>query len=698
MPEAIAIARLELLRWLRRPSLWLLLAGISFILAFLLLRLVESFQAIHAANLAGMANLTVTQAIVPTFFQQGAITLLLLTPLLMMRSIAGEKHDHSWTLLQVSGLRPAQIVLGKMLGIGLLLTLLVLLLTAMPLTLLAGSSLDGGHIFSAALGVWLMVISFAAAGIFCSAIAKEPISAAMLHYGLLLLLALFHFTSYMPGIFAPSLYQLSPFSHLNAFTEARFSSIHLAWFLLFTALFLWLAIRQIKHQQIPARTRRARLLQLSGLLAGFVALIAIAIVIAQFPLSIDLSRQRINSPPPAVEKLLNKLETPLHISAVVADSPALRRKITKALAPYLTTSQKISLDFFTPEQRALQNNAPLNQEGRLEFNYGARNETIKTLGEADILRALQRLIEGKEQWIVFLEGHGEKSLYTSSNNGYTTLNRLLQQQGYHTQAINLLKLPAIPDNTNVLVLAAPADALLPGELSAIGDHLQRGGNLLLLRDPVSNRSIDTLLRDIGISVLPGTVIDANDQLRKLLAIRHPAIVPVTDFGPHPITAGLPGKMLLPIASALQVDDDSAWTHHSLLRSNTDSWNEISDLKGYVRFDSGSGEIAGPLTLGVAAQRQLDNTEQRAVAIGDSDFLSNEYIGFGDNARFALQLFSWLTDPSPATSDRQASTDDMTLTLSDTTLLILTTLLLLGLPLIFLLIALWQWRQSGGRNA
>jgi hypothetical protein len=157
-------------------------------------------------------------------------------------------------------------------------------------------------------------------------------------------------------------------------------------------------------------------------------------------------------------------------------------------------------------------------------------------------------------------------------------------------------------------------------------------------------------------------------------------------------------MLLPIASALKSTDDTDWSRQILLQSNPDSWNETSDLKGHVRYDDAEGEVAGPLALAIAAERIQNSGRQRAVVIGDSDFLDNEYIGFGDNASFALHLFDWLADPVRATHDVKDATDEMTLTMSETTLLITAVVLLLGLPLIFIFIALWQWRKAGRSDA
>jgi len=59
----------------------------------------------------------------------------------------------------------------------------------------------------------------------------------------------------------------------------------------------------------------------------------------------------------------------------------------------------------------------------------------------------------------------------------------LAHRKINAQTLNLATLPAIPDNSALLVIAAPKVPLLAGEITIIKSYIQRGGNLLLLTDP-----------------------------------------------------------------------------------------------------------------------------------------------------------------------------------------------------------------------
>ena len=429
------------------------------------------------------------------------------------------------------------------------------------------------------------------------------------------------------------------------------------------------------------------------LIAGLLLITWLGWMSAQHAVVVDVSRSKANSLPPAAGKLISQLDSPLSINAVVEDNPALHRKINQVMEPWLQTSRKVMLTFKTPEKAALESGQSLNQEGRLELHYQGRSEKVTTLNQQDITRAIHKLLHGGEEWIVFLEGHGEKSPFDQSANGYSKLDLLLQQQGYRVQGINLIKLPAIPDNTAVLVMAGPLTDLMPGEKELVQSYLQKGGNLLLLREPKPLPEFDAVIEQLGITPLPGVVINLNNQLQKLLRELHPAIIPIVDFGQHPATRGLRSKLLLPIASAFKITKADHWRYTTLFQSLPDSWNETSSLKGHVQFDATDGEVAGPLDIGIAASRTYQNHRQLAAIIGDSDFLSNDYIGLGDNGKLALQLLDWLSAPDLAIQQPQQQRPDLDLNFSETQLQILAAFFLFGLPLFFTLVAVWQWRKQ-----
>ena len=89
------------------------------------------------------------------------------------------------------------------------------------------------------------------------------------------------------------------------------------------------------------------------------------------------------------------------------------------------------------------------ENGQVVVEYQNRRETLNATTETAITTALQRLSYGGEQWVVFLEGHGERSI---SDGGPTSISRfaqVLRDKGLKVQGLSLVKNPRIPDNAKI---------------------------------------------------------------------------------------------------------------------------------------------------------------------------------------------------------------------------------------------------------
>jgi hypothetical protein len=443
-----------------------------------------------------------------------------------------------------------------------------------------------------------------------------------------------------------------------------------------------------------AESLMRRTIAIIKLLAGVALITVLAWLSLQYPYKTDLSSHQRNTLPPEAAAVLKSLQGPLKLTAVVNDSPELHRRIEKSVERLQQTQSGITLDFVSPQTRITQKNTELNQSGHLELEYNGNQETLHSLSEKDIIAAIRRLIHGGERWAVFIEGHDEKSLFDKTATGYEKLDALLQKQGYHTQSLNLVKLPEIPDNTTLLVLAAPQTPMLPGELKVIVDYVQNGGNFLWLKEP--QQTLEKLQETIPVEFIPGVVISNNTKMREVLGIQHPAVIPIVDYGTHKISKDLNGTSLFAITSAVRFNGESPWESTAFLLSLAESWNETGDLQGRVKFDKQAGESPGPLSIGIALTRPNGELTQRIAVVGDSDFLSNDYLGYGQNPKLAANLFNWLSGDTCSLEIPVRPTPDAELKISDSTLLTLSVVFLIILPLGFVLIGirLWFRRRKG----
>jgi hypothetical protein len=293
--------------------------------------------------------------------------------------------------------------------------------------------------------------------------------------------------------------------------------------------------------------------------------------------------------------------------------------------------------------------------------------------------------------VAFLSGHGERDPFNESNQGYSTLKQTLETSGVEVQDLNLLKTTIIPDNISVLVIASPQAELLAGEEQLIVDFVDGGGNLLWLSDPITDfLPLPSLAKKLGVSWVVGTIIDANQKLRSMLGIKHPAVVPVVEYQQHVVTSKLKNQTLFPFATGITIATPEKWQAKPLFYSLPRAWAEASELSGEnIVFDSDSGDTQGPLLMAASLTRDLGNkTQQRVIIIGDSDFAANAYIGHGENLALIASTLQWLAHDDQRISLLPYQPPDVSIQFSNTAIATLAASYLLIVPLGVLLIGVF----------
>ena len=243
---ALTIAARELRSLFLSPLAWVLLAVTLGILAFMFSSQVDFFLQIQS-RLSGMPDAPgVTEVIVVPLFANAAFVLLLIIPLVTMRLVSDELRNGTLSLLFSAPVSMTQIVLGKYLGILAFIAILLLLITLMPLSLLMAGTLDIGIVLSGLLGLFLLVASFAAVGLFMSTLTSQPVIAAVGTFGILLLLWIIDWSSNVAGGGGSEvLAYLSILRHFEPLLRGAVSSTDVIYYLLVIATFLVLSIRRL---------------------------------------------------------------------------------------------------------------------------------------------------------------------------------------------------------------------------------------------------------------------------------------------------------------------------------------------------------------------------------------------------------------------------------------------------------------------
>lgn len=246
----LRIANREFRALFATPLAWVFLALGQFLLAWLLLALVEQYQQQYQPLLVKLnASLGATDLVIVPFLADPRLLMLLLlaTALLAMRLLAEERRDQTLPLLLAAPVSSSEIILGKYLGALGFALLLVLLWGGMLFGLQLGTQLDIGRIMAALLGLFLLSASLFALAVWVSAWSEQPALAAVAAFagGLLLMLLQQSASSGVVGY-------LSLLSHYEGFLRGQIRLADLVFFTLVISGFLAFAIRRLDALRVQA--------------------------------------------------------------------------------------------------------------------------------------------------------------------------------------------------------------------------------------------------------------------------------------------------------------------------------------------------------------------------------------------------------------------------------------------------------------
>ncbi len=344
-------------------------------------------------------------------------------------------------------------------------------------------------------------------------------------------------------------------------------------------------------------------------------------------------------------ELLQSMEGLISLHAYFDSDSKTRQQLSRFIDKYKRFKQDISLAFVDNQLSSDQLiKMGFSQVGELKISYADNTTFINRVNEQDMTSALFNVARKEDTWLAVIQGHGERDpLDVGARNAY-----------------------------------------LGGELKLIEEFLSKGGNLLWLRDPAKQNYFSSLDETLGISLTPGVIIDANTKLRILLGIKHAAVIPVTEFHKHSITEALKTHLLFPFSSAINHQDTSNWQAHTLFKSLERSWAEVGEINtDKLKYEQDFGDTQGPLTIGLALSRHIEQKQQRVIVIGDSDFMANGYIGYRANFALSLNILNWLTEDDKLLSIAHRAAPDQSLELSDKDVTFIALILLLVVPVVLI---------------
>ena len=184
MKNALAIAGREIRSYFVSPIAYVVLTGFLLLGGWFFFNLLSRFSYLlqlytSMQNPQAMERLNLNEFVIAPLLHNLSIVLVILVPVITMRTFAEEKRTGTFELLLTSPLRIGEIVAGKFLGAALFLAVMLAFTVIYPVLLIVYGDPEIGVILSGYLGLFLLGMSFVAVGLLTSALTENQIIAAV---------------------------------------------------------------------------------------------------------------------------------------------------------------------------------------------------------------------------------------------------------------------------------------------------------------------------------------------------------------------------------------------------------------------------------------------------------------------------------------------------------------------------------------
>lgn len=279
-------------------------------------------------------------------------------------------------------------------------------------------------------------------------------------------------------------------------------------------------------------------------------------------------------------------------------------------------------------------------------------------GEEAIAEALGRVASESAPLVVFSRGQGEPSIEPGEEQGLARLAVALEQEGFQIGEWDPQRDGALPEGTDILVLAGPEQPFPPGAVVALDNYLASGGRVLAALGRKFNESPDSLEQWLeGVGILPRRGLVCGFVQNPLTGRIDDGVVESAQVwtrgrnasSSHPATRKLHERDRSTVFTYTRSFDrgrtPAGGLLQELLTSPKDTWRDLPGTDGGVpnyRWDA-DRESLGQFALAMFAEVPGTNPERygRVQALGTVIALLDE--SFETNRDLLLNSFNWLAD-------------------------------------------------------
>lgn len=563
--------------------------------------------------------------------------LLIVVPVLTMRSMAEEKKQKTDQLLLTAPVSIWQIVAGKYLAMLTVFLIPMLALCLYPLILLQFGSVSLPMAYASIFGYTLFGAACLAIGLFLSALTESQVIAAVLTFGVLFFLNMSSGIANVigaEGILADILSAVCIYEPFINFVQGIFDLTGVVYYATVVLLFLFFTVQLLHKKHGSYRAGMSAI--------ACAAVILVNLIAANLPsqyLKYDVSEQKLFTTGEQTAEILEALDEDVTLY-LIAQQGSEDTTLLELLERYEGLSEHITVETrdpvlypnfvsqYTDENLSENSVIVVGQERSraVDFydiygysvDYSTYSSSLDSFdGEGQITSAIDYVTAEEIPVLYTLEGHDEASLSA-------TLTASIEKENIEILPLSLLTSEAVPEDARILLIYGPLSDISAEEKEKITAYLDRGGQVIYLLGYTDQETpnLDALLAEYGISLTDGLVMEGSSE--HYLPNYPYYLLPDISYSDY--TADVSSRyVLLPFSQGMMEaeETDDSLTYESLLTTSAEAYSKTNLESENMEMEE--GDIAGPFDLGVVVTKavsQEERTEEETDAAGDADATEN----------------------------------------------------------------------------
>ena len=249
MKNSWIIAKRDLGSFFNSPIFYVITTVFLIIYSYIFVNILNFFsmQSMQSGQFQQMGiALNINEMVIEPSFQNMAVVLLLIIPIVTMRSFAEEKKSKTFRLLLSSPVDLKEIIWGKFLACMIVITLMVFISSYSIGFLFMIGEPDIGPVLTGYLGILLTAGCYVSVGIFASSLTENQIVAAVITFGFSLFMWVIGWGAQSANSTTGQVLEyLSVIKHMDRFLKGIIETSDLAYYLSFIIFGLFLCYRTL---------------------------------------------------------------------------------------------------------------------------------------------------------------------------------------------------------------------------------------------------------------------------------------------------------------------------------------------------------------------------------------------------------------------------------------------------------------------